>query len=529
MEARAVGSVPVQSSDGKATQNTQANELLHSLTLDDNEEPTICAVELQSESMLAPVRYLYVLWKVSMPIGIVLPHSKNILAYKCSSGRPKQKIQKMGVYFATSASLKSSEKTLLKPPSDEYLPGMVSISMNLLEPFVNDPALSKTKLYLSASRITQTPTTMPMPRVIAKPLKTGPRRFFRAAPALLLRVRFLPRKTVSEPDAVIASLDFETTDFAASDLSLDIVKLKLSAGTAESLCKQLPLHCRPNDQVTLLFKLLPPSNEIADTSSMKYEHELSIDAMATVFLSESCKSKVRIMWKTAVDFDSFKTNSRPPSLIHSGSRPISNRLSGKDLPKLPGPDSLPITDQQHDARAITTSAAGIHLTISGPHTVYVGETFHWKLLVVNRSDQLQRLAVLVIPKRRRTDLTKSGTVPKNVAKKIQDNSVVTQLVLEDRLVLALQRMGMQDTTELVCLSPDIRIGYVHDKVHFLKPLLITFENRPLSVSACFETEIKFLPLATGVLLMDSLRLIDLNTQEAIDVKYLPDIVSVERI
>ncbi len=29
--------------------------------------------------------------------------------------------------------------------------------------------------------------------------------------------------------------------------------------------------------------------------------------------------------------------------------------------------------------------------------------------------------------------------------------------------------------------------------------------------------------------MDSLRLIDLNTQEAIDTKYVPDIVAVERV
>jgi hypothetical protein len=343
---------------------------------------------------------------------------------------------------------------------------MVPTSINLLEPFANDPALSGTKLYLSASRITQTSATVPMPSNITKPLKTGPRRFFRAAPALLCRVRFLPRKTASEPDAVIASLDFETTNFTASDLSLDAVELRLSAGKAESLWKQLPLHCRPNDQVTLLFKLLPLSNETTDSSSMKYEHELSIDAMATVFLSESCKPRIRITWKTSVDFTSFKSNSRPTSLTHSGNRPTSNRLSGKDVPKLPGPDSLPITDeQQHDARAIATSAAGIHLTISGPHTVYVGETFHWKLLVVNRSDQLQRLAVVAIPKRRRTELTKPGSDSKNGSKKMQDGSVVAQLVLEDRLVLALQRTAVQDSTELVCLSPDIRIGYVYDEGH----------------------------------------------------------------
>jgi hypothetical protein len=364
----------------------------------------------------------------------------------------------MGVYFATSASLKSSEKVLLKSSSDEYLPGMVPTSMNLLEPFENDPDLSGTKLYLSGSRITQTPATVPTPRSTAKPLKTGPRRFFRAAPALLWRVRFLPRRTASDPDAVIACLDFETTNFASSDLSLDTIELSLSAGTTEPLYKQLPLRCRPNDQVTILFKLLPLSSEATEMSSMKYEHELSIDATATVFLSESCKPKIRITWKTSVDFSSFKSNSRPTSLTHSGNRPTRNRLSGKDLPKLPGPDSLPISDQQHDARAVATGAAGVHLTISGPHTVYAGETFHWKLLVVNRSEQLQRLAVVVVPKRRRTEPMRPGS-------ELKDDGVVAQLVLDDHLVFALQRTAVQDTTELVCLSPDIRIGYVYVEGH----------------------------------------------------------------
>lgn len=39
------------------------------------------------------------------------------------------------------------------------------------------------------------------------------------------------------------------------------------------------------------------------------------------------------------------------------------------------------------------------------------------------------------------------------------------------------------------------------------------------------TEIKFVALATGVLNLDSLRIVDLGTQDAVDVKDLPDIVA----
>ena len=53
--------------------------------------------------------------------------------------------------------------------------------------------------------------------------------------------------------------------------------------------------------------------------------------------------------------------------------------------------------------------------------------------------------------------------------------------------------------------------------------------RPLAPGACFTAEIKFLALQTGVLSLEALRVVDLATltQDAIDVRYLPDIVAVE--
>ncbi len=40
------------------------------------------------------------------------------------------------------------------------------------------------------------------------------------------------------------------------------------------------------------------------------------------------------------------------------------------------------------------------------------------------------------------------------------------------------------------------------------------------------TEIKFVALATGVLGLDAMRIVDLATQDAVDVRELPDIVAV---
>lgn len=71
VEARAVGSVPVQSGDGKGTQLTQANELLHSAPLG-GEEPTVCAVEFHSDDEgNRAENYLYAVWKILIPIGMI--------------------------------------------------------------------------------------------------------------------------------------------------------------------------------------------------------------------------------------------------------------------------------------------------------------------------------------------------------------------------------------------------------------------------------------------------------------------------
>ena len=48
-------------------------------------------------------------------------------------------------------------------------------------------------------------------------------------------------------------------------------------------------------------------------------------------------------------------------------------------------------------------------------------------------------------------------------------------------------------------------------------------HRPLLPGTCFATELKLLPLAVGPLRMESVRLVEVNTNETTDIKDLPDI------
>jgi hypothetical protein len=51
-------------------------------------------------------------------------------------------------------------------------------------------------------------------------------------------------------------------------------------------------------------------------------------------------------------------------------------------------------------------------------------------------------------------------------------------------------------------------------------------TRPLLPGTCHSTEIILLPLATGALHLEAVRLVDMNTNETIDIRDLPDIVAV---
>jgi hypothetical protein len=54
------------------------------------------------------------------------------------------------------------------------------------------------------------------------------------------------------------------------------------------------------------------------------------------------------------------------------------------------------------------------------------------------------------------------------------------------------------------------------------------KNRHLASGACYTAELKFLALSAGVLGLEAVRIVDLATQEIVDVRDLPSIVAAEK-
>jgi hypothetical protein len=490
VEARAYGTLHTNTRSDQQEKPTTTSELLHTGVIPSDDEPIICATEIQAEGEDEPTQYVYIFWKLNIPLP-----------------RPKAKINKLSIFFTPSASLKPVDLTASKSKvdiDDEYLIPGVAQPLNLLAPFANDPALKGVKPKLVASQLYQ--PSAPAVKQLQRNLRSGSRRLFRAAPAFLWRLRFIPAPAPSEKGATIAALDLEITPFANAPILLSSIKLSLNAGRVEDMTPILPKTNRPGDQVTLLYKLWPGKKE--DIALLPGGlPELKVLAQASVLVSKTCIPKIKFSWTTPLELPS---PSRPVSRIG----PPSSSGNKDQATKPIGPDTLLTSPPQLAASPAIGGAnngltSGLLITITGPDIIEVGKEFKWSLFVVNKSEKIQRLALVAIPKRR--PWVKPGQresrVPQASKKSKVPEKDLAELILDERAVYAAQKAGVQEPTSLLCLSPDVRVG-------------------PLAPGACYETEMKFVALESGVLNLEALRVVDLTsqTQDAVDVRYLPDII-----
>jgi hypothetical protein len=165
------------------------------------------------------------------------------------------------------------------------------------------------------------------------------------------------------------------------------------------------------------------------------------------------------------------------------------------------------------------------MTFTGPDTpVQPGQEFTWTVFVVNRvskhdapggggipvSTAARKLALLAIPKRRRNELRviRPPSTAGSVAGPGKRDALIADAVLDENVVHAMQRSSVVDSTEVVCLSADVRVG-------------------PLAPNACAVAELRFLALREGVVGIEAVRVVDLGSQEHVDIRELPTVVIVE--
>lgn len=367
--------------------------------------------------------------------------------------RPRARFHKPAIYFAPAASLKPPERKKQPVLEDEYLPSKVPTAVNLLQYFENDPALMGIHPQLSALRISKMAPTAPVARELVRPIRSGQRRLFRAAPALIWRMRYSKLPSSVNENAVVASLDLEVAPITGCHVTIDDVEVLLQSGQVQLLGDKEAIHAlkRPGDQVTCLYKIVPAVAARGSASMGSEAHILTIKITAKASISKGCRADIRMEWKNPVDF-SVETGSR---IIQPHGKP-----SGQYPQKAPGPDSLPSHDHQIPHGDNHSQVINVTLTISGPPRVQVGETFRWDVFIVNRSEHARKLAILVIPKRRRdSERHRANPSISSVgARRGDKDKPLASAVLDENIVYAKQKSAKQDPATLLCLTTDVRIG-----------------------------------------------------------------------
>ncbi|CAI6242283.1 unnamed protein product [Periconia digitata] len=428
--------------------------------------------------------YTYVIWRIEVFI--------------C---RPRGRFHKPAIYFQPTASMKPAERPERSIVDDEYLPSGMPAALNLLQSFESDPALAGINPRLSALRINKIAPSTPVYREMTRPIRTGHRRLFRALPALIWRIRYSKIQASLSHLSLMAALDLEVAYITAYRINIQEISLSLEGGdvTVITGLDDSSLVHKPGDQLTYLYKITPELGADGTPIFGKEGHILGLNIKANVLVSEGCQPVVNIAWHTAVDFMSdHNTN-----LIKAAHRLSTASNTSVQQRRSVGPDSLPAPDagEGNFDRAIQVT-----FTISGPPKVQVGETFVWKAFIFNRSDRTRQLAVLVLPKRKR-DMHRSHPSTSSAGGRHGDSKALLANAVEDEnFVYAKQKGARLEAADLVCLTTDIRIGH-------------------LVPGACYTADIKFIALSAGVLSVEGLRIIDLATNETIDIRDLPAVVA----
>jgi hypothetical protein len=234
----------------------------------------------------------------------------------------------------------------------------------------------------------------------------------------------------------------------------------LSEGTLEPLSAvqglALPISCRPRDDVTLMYKLTPEYGPETNPSSTAMMSMLDISLGAVILLSDDCKPRITMQWRTNVDFSLplNPTFGGPSQALQRSNRPTSLAMPQGFSQTGPNPTNRSSLRE----RAYSVTDVGVTISFSGPSRVQVGSPFSWDVFIVNRSNIPRKFALIAIPRRKRVDPRGHMARPSSSSISSRKEDHVAEAITDDNIVHAMQKSVTGQEAELISLSTDIRVG-----------------------------------------------------------------------
>ncbi|EEP78576.1 predicted protein [Uncinocarpus reesii 1704] len=408
-------------------EDASTRELICSGFVQDVDDPLVIIHTVDSDEYKHD--YIYVIWKVDAYLR-----------------RPRTRLQQPCVVFMASATF-SPPKVVVE---DDYLPSRAPASLNIFEALRHDPSLHASKPHLPTSRLLHVAPSKAEGRAyrISQPLHNP----IRIIPVASAKVRYSRLNTYSSTAVTMASLDFEVTPFTKLDMVLESVDLSLSAGTVTNMSlacgSGLPIVCRARDDITLVFKLIPDENGCSSVSTTATHSALDISIRALVLLSQDCRPKILMRWKTNVDFSLplNPTFGGPSQVLQRNSRPTNLSMAPVDeaFSKIHPPSFAASSAISHD----------VAMSLYAPRHIEASQTFDWDVFVVNRSDKPRTFAMLVLPNK---SSRFQNFIPNRAPLSILDAEDVANAVTNENHILSTtQSAATSYETRLLFLSADLK-------------------------------------------------------------------------
>ncbi|KAK5120590.1 hypothetical protein LTR85_006246 [Meristemomyces frigidus] len=419
---------------------------------------------------------------------------------------PRARLQRPAIYFTANLLMSPETTDQHAKPQTDHLTPYEPLPANVLEPLNFDPAFRGKKIYLSEDRITKVAPSGARTKLneqVVKPIRGASKRAFPTMPALFTRMKYS-----AIPDGTVVSLHIESSQVIAGifdvkcisvhstrpvDSSTALARVGDGSGTsttADSMLQNLtdvtfPVQMQAGDETVLLYHLKSQNVDNAAPS----QTTLCVAIQATAALEQGSQIDLDIAFQSQVS-----PGKSAPERTYNWARPLSASSSQKPRQSTqsdPQPASI-VGAGKHE-----NVGSGVTFYLTAPRSTHQGQDMPLNIKCINKSSKPRRFAVLPLHRR-----SMQATPPAHSS--MDDADLVAGIFSAP----ILQR---EKAADVFCDTPDVRIG-------------------PVPPGACFETEMNFhVVLASGVLDLGTISIVDLDTKQRVDVTELPDVIALEGI